>query len=255
MDNTNEVIVRKRQPKVHTTHKTDKNLKRKVKAYIKRYASPLLLAILVMFTSFSIGMYVESKSGYLADTGILDFLEGKKYASVEYYEIPKPKLTKLIHDFIQMHFSEDDPQYVDSVTSAFVKLFDKVPEDRQNILYYIALCSVESNFKMSARSSAGAAGISQVMYNVWGDVIKKNYGISKESLFISPYENIYAGYMIWRNYWRKANYSIRGANSGYLGANSEVYSNKISERHSQLVNSIFKEVFKQKTKIKTVEIQ
>lgn len=256
MENTNEAVVqKKRNPRVHTTHKTEKPFSKKMKGYIKKYGSILLAFIFVFLSTFSFGMYIESKTGYLADSGTLTFLDGKQYESVEFYEISKPQLKRIINQFITQWFAEDDPEYVNLVTDSFIRLFNKVPEDRQNILYYIALCSVESNFKMSARSSAGAAGISQVMYNVWGDVIKKNYGISKESLFISPYENIYAGYMIWRNYWRKANYSIRGANSGYLGANSEVYSNKISERHSQLVNSIFKEVFKQKTKIKTVEIQ
>jgi len=257
MDNIkNESIVsNKKINRAHSSHKTEKFYIKKTKHYIKKYFTFGLIFILAGFILFGIGMYTESKTGYVANMGILDFIEGKKYTSVEYYEIPKIKLEKIIREFICIYFVEDDPQYVDTVTAAFMKLFDKVPEDRQNILYYIALCSVESNFKMSARNSVGAAGISQVMYSVWGDTIKKNYGISRESLYISPYENIYAGYMIWKNYWKKNGFNIKKANAGYLGANSEAYNGKISERHSQLVNMIFKEVFKQKTKIKTIELK
>lgn len=254
MENTNEAVVqKKRNPRVHTTHKTEKPFSKKMKGYIKKYGSILLTFIFVFLSTFSFGMYIESKTGYLADSGALTFLDGKQYESVEFYEISKPQLKRIINQFITQWFAEDDPEYVNIVTDSFIKLFYKVPEDRQNILYYIALCSVESNFKMSSRSNVGAAGISQVMWSVWGDVIKKNYGVTKEKLYTSPYDNIYVGYMIWRNYWKKAKYNIKGANSGYLGANSDSYNSKISERYSQLVNMIFKELFKNKVKIKTIE--
>jgi hypothetical protein len=256
MEQINDVhIQKKKNPKVHSSHRTEKPINKRIKTYIKKYGSILFIMLFMFLSVFSLGMYIESKTGYLADSGALTFLDGKQYESVEFYELSKPQLKRIITKFITQYFNEDDPEYVDVVTNSFIRLFNKVPEDRQNILYYIALCSVESNFKMSARSGVGAVGISQVMWSVWGDIIKKNYGVTREKLYTSPYDNIYVGYMIWRNYWKKANYNIKEANAGYLGANSSVYNSKISERHSQLVNMIFKEVFKQKTKIKTVEIK
>ena len=80
----------------------------------------------------------------------------------------------MLFNFIKLIFNDDDPHYIDEVTQAFMKLFEE-EKDKQNVLYYIALCAVESHFKMSARSSAGAVGISQIMPSVWATTIRKNY--------------------------------------------------------------------------------
>jgi len=251
MENTNTTMApKKKNHPAHTTHKIKKPFGKKIKEYIKKYGLFSLAFLLVILSSLSFGIYIGTKTKYVIDSRTYVFLDNKRPVNDEFYELSKPQLKRIINQFITRWFPENDPEYVDIVTDSFIKLFYKFPEERQNILYYIALCSVESNFKMSFHSKNGAIGISQVMWSVWGSVIKQNYNISKEKLCISPYDNIYVGYMIWRNYWRKANYNIKGANNGYIGAKSEAYNNKINERYLQLANSIFKELLKDKTKTK-----
>jgi len=161
-----------------------------------------------------------------------------------------------VQNFIKLHFNEDDPNYIERVTNAYIDLFNRVPKgDRHYILYYIALCSVESHFKMSARSDAGAVGIAQIMWSIWGDVIQKNYGVSRESLYTSIEDNIYVGYMIWRNCLRQNKYDIQKANVSYLGVNNNNYSNKINFRFVNLVNSLFEHQFNSKIKVKLVDIK
>ena len=108
---------------------------------------------------------------------------------------------------------------------------------------------------MSARSSAGAIGIAQVMWSIWGDVIQKNYGVSRESLYTSIEDNIYVGYMIWRNCLRQNKYDIQKANISYLGVNNNNYNNKINFRFVNLVNSLFEHQFNSKIKVKLVDIK
>ena len=166
-----------------------------------------------------------------------------KYIDVSYYPLDIDMLENKIRHFIIGYFGNDDSRYVNTVTAAYMRLLREEKENKHNVLYYIALCSVESNFRMSARSGAGAVGISQIMPSIWADVVKKNYGITKEELYIDPYKNIYAGYRVWDNYRRKGNGTIKSANSGYLGANSEAYSSRINDRYVRLVGLIFDEVF------------
>ena len=108
---------------------------------------------------------------------------------------------------------------------------------------------------MSARSDAGAVGIAQIMWSIWGDVIQKNYGVSRESLYTSIEDNIYVGYMIWRNYLRQNEYDIRKANISYLGVDNNNYNNKINFRFVNLVNSLFKYQFNSEIKIKLIDIK
>jgi len=108
---------------------------------------------------------------------------------------------------------------------------------------------------MSARSKAGAVGIAQVMWSVWGKVIQENYGISKESLYTSVKDNIRVGYMIWSNYLRQSDYSVRKANAGYLGTDSLDYHNKINFRYVELVSSVLKSQFESGIQFKTIVVE
>ena len=107
---------------------------------------------------------------------------------------------------------------------------------------------------MSARSSAGAVGISQIMPSVWATTIRKNYGITREELYTNTYKNIYAGFKVWDNYRRKNKGNIKLANAGYLGANSMDYQNKINYNYSIMVGMIFKNIFYDDPKYTTVAI-
>lgn len=206
--------------------------------------------IVVVLSIFFAGMYVEYNNNVISESPIKHLVKMEKYEDNYYYELSMKNIEEKIHFFIQTSFAGNDEKYVKEVTSAFMKLFNDEP-DKHHVLYYIAVCSVESNFKMSSRSSCGAVGISQVMPNIWGDVIKKEYDITQQELYMDPYKNIYAGYRIWDNYRRKNGNGVKGANTGYLGSNVASYQNSINHRHSQLVSSIFKDIFDNKLKHET----
>ena len=226
------------------------------KKYRLKLSIYIAIIIIIIFTFF-LGVFVEFSHNIVQkNTLIYNFFKIVSNAGeISYYELDTTVLKSTIYNFIKLHFNEDDPNYIERVTNAYIDLFNRVPKgDRHYILYYIALCSVESHFKMSARSSAGAIGIAQVMWSVWGEVIQKNYGVSRESLYTSIEDNIYVGYMIWRNYLRQNEYNIHKANAGYLGVDNNNYNNKINFRFVNLVNSLFEHQFNSETKIKLVII-
>jgi len=216
------------------------------------------VVFLTIVFAFFLGVFVEFSHNIVQkNTLIYNFFKIVSNAEeISYYELDTTALKSTIYNFIKLHFNENDPNYIERVTNAYIDLFNRVPKgDRHYILYYIALCSVESHFKMSARSSAGAIGIAQVMWSIWGDVIQKNYGVSRESLYTSIEDNIYVGYMIWRNCLRQNKYDIRKANAGYLGADNNNYNNKINFRFVNLVNSLFEHQLNSKIKVKLVDIK
>ena len=228
------------------------------KLWSKLYIYIVILFIVIL--AFFLGVFVEFSYNIVQKNAqIYNFLQAvnnQQQEEIYYYELEADVLKSTIYDFVKLYFGEDDSNYIEKVTNAYIDLFDRVPEnDKHYILYYVALCSVESNFRMSARSSAGAIGIAQVMWSIWGDVIQKNYGVSRESLYTSIEDNIYVGYMIWRNCLRQNKYDIRKANAGYLGADNNNYNNKINFRFVNLVNSLFEHQLNSKIKVKLVDIK
>lgn len=200
------------------------------KLWSKLYIYIVILFIVIL--AFFLGVFVEFSYNIVQKNAqIYNFLQAvnnQQQEEIYYYELEADVLKSTIYDFVKLYFREDDSNYIEKVTNAYIDLFDRVPEnDKHYILYYVALCSVESNFRMSARSSAGAIGIAQVMWSIWGDVIQKNYGVSRESLYTSIEDNIYVGYMIWRNYLRQNEYDIRKANISYLGVDNNNYNSQL----------------------------
>lgn len=180
--------------------------------------------------------------------------ETSEHHQIEYYEFSVSTIEASVKQFIRSHVGNGvDTKYVENITGVFMRLLNEENENKHLVLYYIALCSVESNFRMSSRSSAGACGISQIMPNIWSQVIKENYGFNKEQLYIDPYANIYSGYRIWDNYRRKNGNTIAGANKGYLGANNAAYTNKINYRYKTLISLMLSEVLKNDIKIASVK--
>lgn len=167
----------------------------------------------------------------------------KSGKDIKRHVLYRHQMRKVLFNYIQLHYKDaNDVKYINKIVDAYLKLLYRIPADRQTVLYYIALCSVESNFNMESRSHCGAIGISQVVWGVWGKVISENYDINKTQLSKSPYANIYVGYKIWHNYLRKHHYDIRDANYGYLGDNCSQYNHKITKRHSLLVKMIYDEI-------------
>ena len=227
------------------------------KKYRLKLSIYIAIIIIIIFTFF-LGVFVEFSHNIVQkNTLIYNFFKIVSNAEeISYYELETTALKSTIYNFIKLHFNENDPNYIERVTNAYIDLFNRVPKgDRHYILYYIALCSVESHFKMSARSDVGAVGIAQVMWSIWGDVIQKNYGVSRESLYTSVEDNIYVGFMIWRNYLRQNEYDVRKANAGYLGANNVNYHNKINFRFVKLIHSLLKHQFNSGVRIKLVAVE
>ena len=227
------------------------------KKYRLKLSIYIAIIIIIIFTFF-LGVFVEFSHNIVQkNTLIYNFFKIVSNAEeISYYELETTALKSTIYNFIKLHFNENDPNYIERVTNAYIDLFNRVPKgDRHYILYYIALCSVESNFRMSARSNAGAVGIAQVMWSVWGEVIQENYGVSKESLYTSVEDNIYVGFMIWRNYLRQSEYDVRKANVGYLGADSTNYHSKINFRFVNLVNSLLKQQFNSGVRVRLVSVE
>jgi len=224
----------------------------KLKKLTKGIVGLILLSI-ILIASFIMGMLMEYNTSFITKTPINHIFKNERYEYVYYYELSVNDIEQKVFNFIKLIFNDDDPHYIDEVTQAFMKLFDE-EDNKQNVLYYIALCAVESHFKMSARSSAGAVGISQIMPSVWATTIRKNYGITREELYTNTYKNIYAGFKVWDNYRRKNKGNIKLANAGYLGANSMDYQNKINYNYSILVGMIFKNIFDDDPKYTTVAI-
>ena len=210
--------------------------------------------LLIIIFSFFLGIFVEHLYSIVQKNDVIyRFLNNINYSEdINYYELRVDDLRNAIYDFVQQYFQEDDPEYIAEVTDAFVELFEVDDENKHYILYFIALCCVESNFRMSARSNAGAVGISQIMWNIWGDSIKKHYGINKEAIYTSIGDNIYVGYKIWKNFLKQNNYNIRLANAKYLGVDSSSYNERINARYIYLINSILKRALNDEVYIKRI---
>lgn len=214
--------------------------------------------VITIIFAFFLGVFVEFSNNIVQkNTLIYDFFKTiNNVEEISYYKLDTAVLKSTIYNFIKFHLNEDDPNYIERVTNAYIDLFDRTPKgDRHYILYYIALCSVESHFKMSARSNAEAVGIAQVMWSIWGEVIQENYGVSKESLYASIEDNIYVGYMIWRNYLRQNEYNIRKTNADYLGVDNINYNNKINFRFVNLVNVLFKNQFSSNVEVRLIDVE
>ena len=125
------------------------------------------------------------------------------------YEIEETDVYYVVKEYIKLHSQIDDDVYLNTITESFINLLDTIEDNKHTILYYMAICSVESNFKMESKSNAGAIGISQIMYSVWGKTLETKYGFTKDDLVNYPHINIFAGYMIWRDYWEMENHSIK----------------------------------------------
>lgn len=159
------------------------------------------------------------------------------------YVVTSNDLHNNFYDMIYALSLEKDSVYIHKVASAFITLLDNEKQHKQFVLYYISLCSVESNFKMKSISNCGAIGISQVMWSVWGKLLYNNYGITKENFSRDINCNVLAGYIVWKHYLETNNYNVKLAAFGYLGAKNKAYYYKFLERYSQLANIIMKELF------------
>lgn len=143
--------------------------------------------------------------------------------------VTKSELYKLLYNFInkykKRHLSEE---YVNDLIDVYIYLIDKEDADPLVVLYFVALCSVESNFDQFAKSNS-SVGISQVVYSVHKKYITE-LGISKENFYNSYKYNILAGYKIFWCYSKSSNWDLYKAASKYNGNSTKGYANKVNTR-------------------------
>lgn len=145
----------------------------------------------------------------------------------------KEALTKYINVYIAKNRTDD---YIDKLTNEYIKLTEKV-DNKDFMLYYIALCSVESNFNNKAKSSAGAIGIPQVMWNIWKDVAKNNWGVDKNQYVNDLYSQLYVGYKIYEVQYKKHKGNLIKAHNAYSGGHSG-YHGRIVKRYTHLIDTL-----------------
>lgn len=251
---------------IKKVNKKYKKISKKCKKYSKKiivYKKYILYILMLLSVLLLIGIYISSVMNnkpiikeISTDISIVKKIiiaQPKKIKNTkeEFFVIPISNIEDSIRKFVMQWFGKDDPIYVDKVVKAYMKLLNKEEKNKQNVFYYIALCSRESNFRMSTRSSVhgsiakGAVGISQVRPTIWAKTVKENYGISREELCTDIYSNIYAGYRIWDNYRRKGDGSILSANTGYLGGSAKKYTSDINKRYVSLMTDILNSMNKE----------
>lgn len=162
----------------------------------------------------------------------------KRKPKIHKHEIEKGiKINKLV-EFVRLYNPFDSDEYIRDVSESFVKIFDNEPNKyKDTVRFYIALCSVESNFRMVQNNSGSSAfGICQVIYKYHGQYINE-LGISKEHFYTSTYHNIYAGYKVFWAYAKNAK-GIKKGTFRYRGCEDIKYYQKIYERYLKVLEYI-----------------
>lgn len=145
----------------------------------------------------------------------------------------KKALTKYINTYAGNNVSAE---YIDKLTNEYIRLTENF-DDNNFMLYYIALCSVESNFNNKAKSYAGAIGIPQVMWNIWKDVSINNWGIDKNQFMNDLYSQLYVGYKIYEVQYKKYKGNLIKAHNAYSGGHSG-YHGRIIKRYTHLIDTL-----------------
>lgn len=145
----------------------------------------------------------------------------------------KEALTKYINTYAGNNVSSE---YIDKLTNEYIRLTENF-DDNNFMLYYIALCSVESNFNNKAKSYAGAIGIPQVMWNIWKDVAKNNWGVDKNQYVNDLYSQLYVGYKIYEVQYKKHKGNLIKAHNAYSGGHKG-YHSRIVKRYTHLVDTL-----------------
>lgn len=99
----------------------------------------------------------------------------------------------------------------------------------------VAVANTESHFRPQAKSSAGAAGVMQVMWKVHSGVLQANGIMSEEDLH-DPEMGIAAGALVLSRYLR-ASADTKTALGRYYGGSPLVYWDRISKNLSRVRNA------------------
>lgn len=146
-------------------------------------------------------------------------------------------LHERIVDFIKTYKKKHlTDEYVKNLLEAFVELIDDDYSNVEDVLYFIALCSVESNFDQNVPTKYGT-GIAQVCYKVHKKYIAE-LGVTVEEFRKSPKHNIYVGYNIFKCYFKSCKYNLSKTATRYNGNATRGYAKKVDARYNHLLKLI-----------------
>lgn len=129
-----------------------------------------------------------------------------------------------------------DEQYSNHVINAFWNLLNRERTNVKEVLYFMAICSVESNFDQNVPCKYGV-GISQVVYRVHKKYITE-LGVTKDEVHHSPSHNIFVGYNIFCCYLRSTKGVFTKASTRYNGGATKGYATKVQSRFQELVSTV-----------------
>ena len=142
---------------------------------------------------------------------------------------------KALCKYIIKYNPEKNPEYVNRVADGFIKLTRYFGENKNFVLYYVALCGVESGYKSNVVSCCGAQGIPQVMWSVWHGTAEKNWNINKAQFHNSIFNQLYVGMKIYEIQYKKYRNNIRLAHNAYSGG-TPGYHVKVVRRYNELLS-------------------
>jgi hypothetical protein len=128
-----------------------------------------------------------------------------------------------------------EPGYLNTVVNDYIKLTKYFGDKPNFLLYYVALCSVESNYDTRSSSCAGAQGIPQVIWRIWGRIAEKQWNVNSHQFHNNIYSQLLVGAKVYEVQYKKYKGNFRMAHRGYSGGSSG-YHNKVVRRYNELVS-------------------
>jgi hypothetical protein len=135
---------------------------------------------------------------------------------------------------------KEDYEYISSLMTAYINLFVS-NKQKKEVLFFIALCAIESNFDQTATRNPNTApiGISQVIWK-WHKNTIMSENISYEEFFNNPEDNIRGGFQVFKKHLNGAGGDYKLACKYYSG-NTPGYYDKVNKEYTRLVSVIKKE--------------
>jgi hypothetical protein len=127
---------------------------------------------------------------------------------------------------------KNDEEYISKLITSYMSLMNE--EKKNEVLFFIALCAIESNYdQTSTRNPNGAPiGISQVIWRYHKDTILKA-NISYDEFYHKPEANIIGGFYVFKKYLRGAGNILKKACQWYSGGATGYY-NKVYREYYKL---------------------
>lgn len=160
-------------------------------------------------------------------------IENIIYKENHVYEV----MESFIDAYKKKHLTEE---YCDALLESFTCLIEKDGSNIHSVLYFMAICSVESNFDQFVSCKYGV-GITQVVYRVHKKYITE-LGVSKKNFYESPRHNIYVGYNIFKCYLKSCKFNWKKTATRYNGGATKGYADNVQKRFNYLRQELHKKL-------------